>query len=106
MDLAKYSVAELKNLQVRISEEIENRKVSEKQKVLDEMKALAAANGYSLEELLGKAGKAKKGGVRGPVAVKYRHPDNAGLTWTGRGRKPAWVTDWLAGGKKIEALAV
>lgn len=28
--------------------------------------------------------------------VRYVHPENADLTWTGRGRQPKWVTGWLA----------
>jgi DNA-binding protein H-NS len=28
------------------------------------------------------------------------------LTWTGRGKKPRRVTDWLAKGKTMKALAV
>ena len=28
---------------------------------------------------------------RAPAAIKYRHPDEPNLTWTGRGRQPLWV---------------
>ncbi|MER2537665.1 MAG: ParB/RepB/Spo0J family partition protein [Azonexus sp.] len=28
--------------------------------------------------------------------VRYSHPKNAKLCWTGRGRKPKWVENWLA----------
>lgn len=27
--------------------------------------------------------------------VSYAHPENPGLTWSGKGKKPAWVQDWL-----------
>lgn len=43
--------------------------------------------------------KAKKA----PVAVKYRHDEN---TWTGRGKRPLWIADYLANGGKIEELLV
>lgn len=42
-----------------------------------------------------KAGKA-------PSVVKYR--DNAGHTWSGRGPKPKWFTEALAGGATQESL--
>lgn len=29
-------------------------------------------------------------------AVTYRHPNDPALTWTGRGRAPAWVEEWKA----------
>ena len=42
----------------------------------------------------------------GKVAVKYRHPKDASLQWTGRGRQPKWVEAWLKDGGTIEALAI
>lgn len=38
--------------------------------------------------------------------VQYRHPQNPDLTWTGRGRKPQWVVEWLLGFGTLEQLAV
>ena len=34
---------------------------------------------------------------RGPVAIKYRHPETH-ATWTGRGKPPRWVSDAEATG--------
>lgn len=107
MDFGKYSIEELKNMQIRIAEEIENRKSAEKKNVLDEIAALAAAKGFSLEELVGpgrKVGGATRKG--GKVLPKYRHPDDANITWTGRGRKPAWIAEWLSQGKSLDKLSV
>jgi DNA-binding protein H-NS len=41
---------------------------------------------------------------RGKVQLKYR--DNAGNTWTGRGKAPRWLVDFEAQGGKRETLAV
>lgn len=41
-----------------------------------------------------------------PGAIKYRHPNNSQLTWSGRGKKPAWVTAWLNSGGSLEDLEV
>lgn len=38
---------------------------------------------------------AKPSGPKRP-AMQYRHPENNELEWTGRGRKPKWVENWLA----------
>jgi DNA-binding protein H-NS len=55
--------------------------------------------------LLGKDVKAKT--VTGnKVKVKYRHPQNTELAWTGRGRKPKWVEAWVANGGNIDNLLV
>ena len=34
----------------------------------------------------------KNGGVKKPVAPKYRHP-GSGATWTGRGKAPLWIIE-------------
>lgn len=38
--------------------------------------------------------------------VAYRHPDNADLEWSGRGKTPKWVENWLAEGGTMADLAV
>lgn len=40
------------------------------------------------------------------TAVRYRHPSDSSLTWTGRGRKPAWVQNWLDNGGSLDDLDV
>lgn len=44
--------------------------------------------------------------VRGRPEVVYRNPDNESQAWTGRGKPPRWVTEWVQGGKSLEALRV
>lgn len=58
--------------------------------------------GYSLSELIGVEVKT----TRAPAVAKYRHPENAALTWSGRGRKPLWFAEALATGKSAEDLAI
>jgi DNA-binding protein H-NS len=106
MDLSKLSIAELTDLQARIPDAIAKKKAEEKQKVIEETNAFLASKGFTIEDLIGKTRAARKGALRGPVAVKYRHPQNASLNWTGRGRKPVWVQEWLNSNKPIEGLAV
>lgn len=104
MDLAKLTVSQLQDLLQQIPAEIKRRESEEKTNVLNELRALAKAKGYSIEDLLAKEVKVKAVGSK--VKVKYRHPQNAELEWTGRGRKPKWVDAWLAEGKALEGLLV
>lgn len=105
MDLSTLTAAQLRDLQQQIPAELKRREAQEKQNILSEVKAFAKARGYALEDLVGKEiAKPKASG--GKVKVKYRHPKDASLAWTGRGRQPKWVVEWLAKGGKIEALAV
>lgn len=105
MDLSKLSVAELRDLQQQIPAELKRRESQEKVAILNEVRAFAKARGYAIEDLLGKEVKVKA--VSGnKVKVKYRHPENADLEWTGRGRKPKWVESWLANGSTLDNLLV
>ncbi|WP_027458214.1 H-NS histone family protein [Dechloromonas agitata] len=104
MDLSKLSLVQLQELQQRIPSEIKRREAEEKANVLNELRAFAKSRGFAIEDLLGKETKVKAAGSK--VRVKYRHPDNAELEWTGRGRKPKWVETWLAEGKALEGLLV
>jgi len=46
------------------------------------------------------------GDRRNEVAPKYRNPDNSREVWSGRGRKPKWAEDKLAGGRNLEDLLI
>lgn len=65
--------------------------------------ALAKEQGYSLEEVFGKATAARA--VKSKVAAKYRHPTSH-ATWSGRGKRPNWLTAELAKGKTLADFAV
>lgn len=106
MDISKLSLDELRELQQQIPAELKRREAQEKIEFLNEVKSLAKARGFSLDELIGKEGKLPKTRAGGTVKVKYRHPQNADLQWTGRGRKPKWVESWLQEGGSLENLAV
>ena len=105
MDLSALSLAELRDLQQQIPAELKRREAAEKANVLNEVRAFAKARGFAIEDLLGKEVKVKAS-TGGKVKVKYRHPQNAELEWTGRGRKPKWVEAWLAQGGNLDALLV
>lgn len=59
--------------------------------------------GYTLEDLISPSQRSKGAKKSEP---RYRHPENASITWTGRGRKPGWVIAHLDDGGKIEDLAI
>jgi DNA-binding protein H-NS len=71
-----------------------------------DIEKMLAAEGYSIADLNGgKTGrKAAGGGVRAPA--KYRHPENASKTWSGRGRQPQWFKDHVTSGGSPDDLAV
>ncbi|MBV8679361.1 MAG: H-NS histone family protein [Aquitalea sp.] len=102
MDISTLSFTELVALKSDVENEIKRRESEEKSKAKKQIIELAKAYGLSVEEVLGKVGAV----VRKPVEAKYRHPENADLTWTGRGRKPVWVQELLSSGKTLEDLSI
>ena len=99
IDLTKLSQEELKALAQDIEVEVVGRREAERSRVLSQMRELAGSLGMTLEDFV-------RGEKRGAVVTaKYRNPDNPGLTWSGRGKRPAWVNEALASGKTLEDLA-
>lgn len=105
MDLSTLSVSQLRELAQQIPTEMKRREAEERNNILNEVRAFAKVRGYAIEELLGKENKAKAP-TGNKVKVKYRHPENPGQEWTGRGRKPKWVEAWLANGGNLDNLLV
>jgi DNA-binding protein H-NS len=93
--LEKMSVAELSKMQADIERIRAGKRDTERAAIRDKIMSIAKESGFDIYELLGR--KANGKGARGKVAVKYR--DNAGNTWTGRGRRPRWMVAATKGGK-------
>ena len=119
MDISTLSLAELRRLQTKVETEIRRRSDTAKKDLLKRMQKLAAEHGMSLTDVIGgqeateKAAPAPKKAAAKPAAkkaakpasvIKFRHPENAAIGWTGHGRKPQWVIDWLAQGKELDEL--
>ena len=45
-------------------------------------------------------------GAKGPVAPKYRNPENPTETWAGRGLKPRWLAAAIKSGKKQDDFLI
>ncbi|MBP4051729.1 H-NS histone family protein [Chromobacterium violaceum] len=102
MGLQALSFIELKDLLAQVEAEIGQREKAEKAEAKSKILELAKAHGLSLDELFKQA----ESKVKKPVEAKYRHPADASLTWSGRGRKPLWVQELLDQGKTPEELAI
>lgn len=101
MDLSNMSLGDLRNLQEQIKQEMKKREQQEVQKAREQILAIAQSVGVPLKDLI-----TTSRGKAGSVAVRYRHPDNANQQWTGRGRQPKWVKEWVEGGKSLDKLRV
>ena len=101
------SLTDLRALQEQIKQEIKRREHDDVIKAREQIMAIAHSVGMPLKELMALHGRAAKtGAVVAKVAVRYRHPVDASLQWTGRGRQPKWVQEWLASDHPLDALKV
>ena len=57
-----------------------------------------------LTEFIAVGGVLQIGPKTNPAHVRYRHPENSAITWSGHGRKPQWIVAWLAQGKEMSEL--
>jgi DNA-binding protein H-NS len=110
MDLSNMSLGDLRNLQEQIKQEMKQREQQEVQKAREQIMAIAQSVGVPLKDLMAASGRGAKAGKSGSgvgsVAVRFRNPDNESQQWTGRGRQPKWVKEWVEGGKSIDKLRV
>jgi DNA-binding protein H-NS len=81
-------------------------------KKIDEARAAlekhAKELGVSLNDVLksAPAGKQPRKKSSGGAKAKYRNPDDASQTWTGRGRPPTWYKSRVDAGAKPESMAI
>ncbi len=98
MDLDSYSLNDLKHLKKQIDKAIDTFEERALENARLELEEHAKSLGYTLDQLT--QAKPKK------VAAKYRDPNDSSQTWTGRGRKPAWVVDQLNSGRTLKDLLI
>ena len=106
IDLSKHSLSDLQALQADVEKAIKEYESQAKTKALQEMQAIAKKHGLSIDDVVGRKGKKSKGKAKAAAAPKYRNPDNASETWSGRGRQPAWYKAAVSKGKKPESMAI
>lgn len=101
-NLEAMSLKELRQFQKDLAKAISTYEDRHKSEVRAKLDAIAKEMGYSLADLIG--GKVKT--TRAPAVAKYRNSENAGITWSGRGRKPQWFADHINAGRDPSELAV
>ena len=101
-NLEALSLKELQQLQKALTKAISTYEDRHKAEARTKLEAIAKEMGYSLADLIGVEVKT----TRAPAVAKYRHPENAGITWSGRGRKPQWFAHHINSGKEPSDLSV
>lgn len=108
-DFGKMSEKELLSLRNSIDKalsRIEKKRKSEARKAIA---AEARKHGFSLNELVGApSGKTDqpKSKMKKAAPAKYRDPNDANKTWSGKGRRPAWYKTAIEAGIDPKSLEI
>lgn len=104
MEISRMSLAELRRLREELEKTVDDKEkqlVSEARKEIDDV--LKRYN-VTIDQVIGiKYKKTKTGALSLP---RYRNPDDFSQTWTGKGRKPRWVINFLKRGGELEDIAI
>lgn len=105
VDVDSMSLDDLRALRTQLDKAISSYETRRRKEALAAAEKAAREMGFSLSDLTGAAGRGRRGGAAGPEGQpKYAHPDDPTQTWSGRGRRPRWVTDQIEAGKSLEDL--
>lgn len=95
INLDSLSPAELQALIKNAEAQMESARKNQVQQVRSKIDALLKSAGLTIDEVYRRRGGMAAKGPKAAVAPKYRNPDNAGQTWSGRGKRPAWFSEAL-----------
>lgn len=101
VDVGSLSLEELETLHKDVTKAISTFKERQRLEAIAALETKAKEMGFNLFDLTGGAKRKGSGGF-----PKFVHPENPALTWTGRGRQPAWIKEGLAAGKSLGDFAI
>jgi DNA-binding protein H-NS len=100
-DLNSMSRKDLMKLRADVDKALAGVAERERRAALDAAERAVAEHGFSLSELTGMSPPRGKGGRKSKGPAKYRNPADPEQTWSGKGRRPAWINEAEAAGRDI-----
>ena len=100
--LSTLSLNELVSTKNEIQDLITSQQENEKSRLLESFKKMSEEAGLDLADVVVNLHSSstttndQASRKRNKARPKYQNPDNGNQTWTGRGRKPLWVAEFLA----------
>lgn len=103
IDLSGLTLSELEQLVKDATARVSTIRASRITDVRREIEKLARERGFAISELF----PAAKGKVASNASKpKYSNPNNPMQFWTGRGKRPQWLSEAVAGGAAIESFLI
>ena len=105
-DLLTLSLEELSDLLGSAQNALQDRQKAHRKAVIKEIHELAATIGVTVT-IGGDQKNTRGGSLKGSKApIRYRNPNNASQTWSGRGLKPKWLQSLVQSGHSLESFKV
>jgi DNA-binding protein H-NS len=100
-DLDRMSLRELQEFELKVQKARASAQERNRADLRKKIETMVADAGFKLSDIF-----SGRGGKGRTVAAKYANPDDPSETWTGRGRKPRWLTAKIGEGAKIEKFLI
>lgn len=101
-ELERMSYKDLTELELKIRKAKAGVQDRTRNELKEKIETMVAAAGFKMSDLFGGG----RGGKGRKVAAKYANPDDPSETWTGRGRKPRWLSAKLKDGDKMDKFLI
>lgn len=118
INYSNWSLDKLNKEVDKIQRIIKSKEARDKKATLAKLVTVARKSGFELHELLGedtikirnpkpvRTAAKKPSKKRGKVAPKYKNPADSSETWTGRGRQPLWVKEFVENGGSLDQVTI
>lgn len=100
------SLDELRALRAQVDREIKSYAERKRREALAAVEQAAREHGFALADLTSGRGRRRGLSVKTTGEAKYANPEDSSQTWSGRGRRPRWVTEQIDAGRSLEDLAL
>ena len=105
--LTTMDLSQLLKLTGQVNAALEAKREEEKPQVLEKIRMLTEQAGLSADEVSSHlTGRAPKRAGPAKVKPKYRDPANPANLWSGRGKRPKWLTAHLEAGGTLEECLI
>jgi DNA-binding protein H-NS len=104
VDLGSYSKEQLQDLENAVQAELKRREAIRIADAKEQIARIAQSIGRPVGEIMGNAASKGKSAQAVPAPGACRHPTDESLVWSGRGRHPRWLKEWVAEGHKLDEL--
>lgn len=102
-DFNQLSESELREIINNAEKALKEKQSNKRKETINKIKELAASIGITVEIHDTEKKLDKRSST---VAARYRNPEDASQTWTGRGLKPKWIQVLLDAGKSLSDFEI